>query len=109
MAIEQFLLRKVCRIPYLFGKHAAVAGLSRYHSKQPLGFLRVPARELIMSPPADQQWPAASNAGSIERPSVVMFAVSVSVVPVPDRSCCRLGFQHSVDDFHGVHDSFVAR
>ena len=56
---------------------------------------------------AGQQRPGATDAGSVERPAVGVFAVPVTLIAMPRRTARRVDLERRVDDLHRVHDARI--
>src|SRR5215207_11448494 len=107
-AVEEFPPREVGRVPDLFGYHPAVARLRGHHAEQALG-LRATARgQLVVAALARQQRPPAPDARAVEGAAVLVLAVAVEVVAVPDRPRRGLGLEQRVYYFDGVDDARVS-
>src|SRR5438876_762424 len=107
MAVKQFPIRHVLIVPNLLGNESAGTGLSFDHVQESLGFGSISSRELVMRPLACKQRPASSDAGSIEGASVLVLAITVVVVSMPDGTCRRFRFKSPINDGDGVHDARI--
>src|SRR5439155_1683256 len=106
-AVVKSSLGNVFRLPYLFWNESSRAGLSLDHMYEALSFLNLSLSYFIVGSFPGEERPASSDTSPIERGAVVVFAVAVQVVPMPDRACPSLFSESRVYHLDGVEDPRV--
>jgi hypothetical protein len=56
-----------------------------------------------------QNWPATSNARSIESTTVIFLSIAIAIVTTPARPLRQVMFEHAVDDFDGIANDWIVR
>ena len=108
-AVEKVPLRKIDAIPNLLRNQPARARLRGHRLSEPHGDVAPAGGELIMRAFADQQRPAAADAGAVERRTVFMLAIPVAVIAMPHRTGGGLALEQLVDYGNGVDDARIIR
>ena len=83
-------------VPDLLGDHAPGARHRRHRLQ--IGQRVVAGAQFIVAAFAGQEGPTPAAAGSVEGSSVVVLAVAVAAVAVPNRAARRVGLQQTIDE-----------
>src|SRR3989442_15845853 len=106
-AVEKVPLRKIDAIPNLLRNQPARARLRGHRLSESPGGVAPASGELIMRAFADQERPAAPNAGAVERRTVFMLAIPVAIITMPHRPGGGLALEQPVDYGNGVEDARI--
>src|SRR5438552_13300015 len=106
-AVEQVPLRKIDAIPNLLRNQPARARVRGHRASEQHGDVVSAGGKLVVGAFADQEWPAAPDAGAVERRTVFMLAIPVAVIAMPHRPGGSIALEQSVDYGNGVEDARI--
>ena len=107
--VEQVTLGNIVAVPHLLRNQPARARLGGYRLSESPGDIAPAGGELVVRAFADQQRPAAADAGAVERRAILVLAVPVAVIPTPHRTGCGLALEQMIDDGDRVDDARIVR
>src|SRR5229473_560512 len=91
----------------LFWKQKALVGAGFHGGEQFSSRFRATRCELVVGTLAGQQRPRSTDSCPIEGAAVSVLAVSIAVVPMPQRSEWRGDFQNAINHANGIDDPWI--
>src|SRR5260370_30751183 len=95
---EEFALRDVGRVPYLFGNQAARSRGIFHHAQQSFGGSGASSGQFIVGSFTREKRPGAANPRAVKGGAVLLLSLAAAVVAVPARTLGKLYAQQFVDD-----------
>src|SRR5213078_1475624 len=106
-AAKEFARGNIRLVPALFGQQPAwTCRAFQGREELPCG-LRPSCRELVMGALAGQERPGAAGPGPVEGPAILVLAVPVEIVAIPDRTLRQVDLQQGIDRAHRVEDTWI--
>ena len=107
LAEKQLPLRNIGLVPNLFRQQPA-AVCRRFHcSQQRLCSRHISRGELVVRSFARQKRPRAPDSTPVKRSAVIVFTVSIVVIPIPKWPLGQFRFQNRVNHFDRIQDSWI--
>ena len=104
---HEFVFWNVVGVPDLLRDEATVARRGFERLQQPARLVVVAEGELVMGAFAHHQGPGPADPRAVEGRTVLVFAIAVIVVAMPERPLGKLDLQQMIDGLDGIEDARV--